>query len=317
MKKLESPVRYMLSVFVLLLAAALCRLLPSRLLEWQDEKQIGKSYVQPARPVTARAPEGMTILEKVSLFHNGPTTILKVSDGKGYTSDEEAAAQAEKELRKLAKMGVLTDFGPDPISLYSAETMFLIDREDSGRSMLVWYGTFTAGDDLLTWYMDDETGSVLGVIQLSMTQAEQWGDIGAYSFPDGLYGHFDQNTAVTDSGERQIERLWENEDEVKKCGEKWAEYLGCEVREAGYARGYRAMDQEWSGLVRSLMEDSGLNAEEAYFEAGRMMGYSWEFMESLWYVAFEDGGNRAVCFCNILPYGRCIWRFGDGTEIIW
>lgn len=310
MKKTESPVRYVLSVLVLFLAVALCWMLPSRLLEWQDEKRTGRSYVQSVQSVAAEAPEGMTLLEKAGLFHNGPTTMLKVSGGKGYTSEKEAADQAERELRKLVELGVLMDFGTEPISLYSAETMFLIDREDSGRSMLVWYGSFEINEYLLTWYMDDETGSLLGVIQLLRVYAEEWGDIGQYSLSEGIYG-FGDNVGFS------IE--WDQEDERKaeQCGEKWAEYLGCDIRGSGFARDYHAMDQEWSPLVRSLMEDNGMNEQEAYFEAGNMMGYSWDFLTFLHYVILTDGENRAVCFFNVLPFGRCFWRFGDGTEIIW
>ena len=310
MKKTESPVRYILSVLVLLLAAALCWLLPARLLKWQDEKQIGRSYIKPAQSVAAEAPEGMTLLEKVGLLHNGPTAILKVSGGKGYASEQEAAGQAKKELQKLSELGVLMDFGTEPASQFSAETMFLIDREDSGRSMLVWYGSFDAGGYLLTWYMDDETGSLLGVIQLSMALAEEWGDIGKYSFPEGIYG-------FNSDGEIEVEWGLRDEWEAKKCGEKWAEYLGCDIRKEGPAYDYHAMDQEWSGLVRSLAEESGLSEQEAYFEAGSMMGYSWDFLTFLRYEILTDGENEAVCFFNIFPYGRCFWRFGEGTEIIW
>lgn len=306
-----SAAGYLLSVLSLFLAVALCWQLPAQLLAWQDEKQMGAFHIQPAQSVAAEAQEGMTLLEKVGLIHNGPVTMLKVSGGKGYASEKEAAVQAEKELRRLAEMGILLDFGTEPVSLYSAETMFLIDREDSGRSMLVWYGSFEMGGYLITWYMDDETGTLLGVIQLSMFLVEQWGDISQYSFSDEFYD---------DRDDRRIEIEWELKEgqrETDKCGEKWAEYLGCDVEESGSAYDYRAMDQEWSGLVQSLMEDNDMNETEAFLEAGSMMGYSWDFLTLLRYEVLTDGENKAVCFFNIFSNGRFFWRFGDGTEIIW
>ena len=305
-----SAAGYLLSVLSLLLALALCWQLPSKLLAWQDEKQTGTFHIQTAQSVVAEAPEGMALLEKVALFHNGPTTMLKVSGGKGFGSEREAAGQAEKELQKLKEMGVLMDFGTEPINAFSAETMFFIDREDSGRSMLVWYGSFEVEGYLLTWYMDDETGSLLGVIQLDTGLAKEWGDIGRYSFPEGIY-------SFNDDGEFQVEWGLKDEWEAEKCGEKWAEYLGCDIQEIGYACDYQAMDQEWSVLVRSLMESDGFNDQEAYFEAGNLMGYSWDFLTFLRYEVLTDGENRAVCFFNVFPYGRCFWRFGEGIEIIW
>lgn len=301
---------YLLSIMGLSLVLALCWQLPPKLLAWQDEKQTGTFHIQTAQSVAAEAPQGMALLEKVGLFHNGPTTILKVSGGKGCTSEKEAAGQAEKELRKLAEMGVLMEFGTEPLSAFSAETMFLIDREDSGRSMLVWYGSFETEEYLITWYMDDETGTLLGVMQLSRLLAKEWGDIGQYEFSEGIFGFGDNE---------EFPVKWDSEDERKaeQCGVKWAEYLGCDIQESGFAYDYQAMDQEWSGLVRSLMEDNGMIGPEAYFEAGNMMGYSWDYLTFLHYVTLTDGENRAVCFYNILPYGRCFWRFGDGTEIIW
>lgn len=289
---------YLTAIFILGLATALCWCLPPVLMEWQDEKQVGKSYVQPAQPVIATTQEGMTLIERISLIYNNTSVLLDaITKGKSYSTEFDALRHANTELKKLQEAEILETYETLPQSGHtaSAYVLFTIDMDNSERSGLFWNGTGENETWRFHWYMDDETGKLISIIQSRRQDIDIWEEPSATDAPG--------DAETTGNPYPTEEEVFTN------YITKWAQYLGCTVQETGRAEQYGLSGARWTEMTQYLRDENydELTDQELYYEAGQALGYPVDFLYYLHYAILTDGNNSTVYYFNISDDLRFLW----------
>lgn len=303
-KKRHTLGHYLAATLILGLAAALCWCLPPLLMEWQDEKQVGKSYVQPAQPVVAATQEGMTLMERLNLLCNNTSATLDViTRGKQYPTESDAVHHALTELNALQTAGVLEPYENSLQADCGAGVLFTVDMNNSERSGLFWNGVVDTETWRFRWYMDDETGKLLGVFQSRHSDDEIWVDVWGKNFAI----HIPENDGPA-------EWNYQSDEEVTAYITKWAEYLGCTVRETGRAEQIGFPGDDWAEVTDLMREEyhNRLSDVDLYYEVGQSLGYPVSFLYHLHYAIITDGSHSAVYYFSISDNLRFLWCLEAG-----
>jgi len=203
MKKRYKNLRaYLLACMIFVFSCFACMRLPEAFLEGQDAKRLDQRQVEHVRQVAVTAQTDMSITEKVNLLGNANTSTLEMINGRYYTT-ETVWEKAEEEFRLLSREGILPLEFEGTIWSGDCRVMFVMDLEDSERSMTVWMGNARTERFSLEWMMDDESGKMLGIFVR---------DISFETIKD--------KSRISQSAQ---------ETELSSILEEWAMYLGCEV----------------------------------------------------------------------------------------
>lgn len=199
-----------LIVFVLI--TGFC--MPSRILEWQDQKRMDHMVTEVADEVLLTPRTDLTVLEKLQLMKKD-TVISFPAEGKNYT-EETILDKVDQELETLEDLGILlkTMTEPSVYDMNELEVLFFVDMDDSSRSMRCWSisGYNTEGSIYLL--VDDDTGKILTI-----------------------YQYMESDLSISDDGEKIVKSKQKEEArydslELEDIAKKWGEYLGCELSES-------------------------------------------------------------------------------------
>lgn len=199
--------QYMITVFIIVITAIGGFMLPSKLLQWQDQLRLESAGAQETEEVILAARTDMTLIEKMQLIQKSSATAVSMEQGKNYTRDS-IIDKAESELQKLTELEILNLDNEDCVYGIS-EILFFVDTENGTKSMILWSITRVSEKFFIKFDMDDETGKILSIKQLTYINVESpWPDESDEFFSSILY-----------SGE------------LEAAAEKWGEYLGIALTE--------------------------------------------------------------------------------------
>lgn len=220
-------------LFLLLTGASL--FLPSRVLRWQDEQRTGKSETEEVREVVLKEQISMTLSEKLKLRGQATVNTLSLVNGKNYNKDT-IKDQIKKELETLAEEEILLDFDTELLEVIEANVTFYVDMEDSEKSIMLWDGYVQTPRWSLSFWMDDETGKILG-----FTRAGR-GEPGNYA--EARDSETDVQYSVTSVTVSKY-YLDITAEQLEEISRRFSGYLGCEVA---------ALSAYWSDLPRKEEE---------------------------------------------------------------
>lgn len=206
--------RYGLMIILIAFALIAGFWMPSRILEWQDQKRMGHMVTEAADEVLLTPRTDLSMIEKIQLMKK-ETVISFSAEGRNYT-EETILAQVDQELEILNNLGIflndMTELKNYEIDELSA--LFYVDMDDTSRSLRVWSigGHNTEGSIYLS--VDDDTGKILTI-----------------------YQYVDSNLSISDDGEKIVKSQQEEKSryvsqELEDIAKKWGEYLGCELSES-------------------------------------------------------------------------------------
>lgn len=261
--------QYFVMIFIIVITAIGGFMLPTKLLQWQDQKRLENSETQDAEEVILAARTDMTLIEKIQLIQKSSVTALAMEQGKNYNRDS-ITDKAQRELQKLVELEILNLDQSDDI--YSIdEIVFLVDTEDGTKSMILWMISVYAGEYVIELSMDDETGKILSINQLMVYTNTSSQTDASYKF----------NAKESYSGE------------LKEAAEKWGEYLGISLAES-YDTPNPTADID-KGLDREIeaLQKEGLSKEKAVYKVYEEWGIAVEESGRWLCGVYEDEGQIA------------------------
>lgn len=201
-KRQKNLCPYVLACVIFVLSCFACMRLPETFLKGQDAKRLDQRQVEHVRRVAVTAQTDMSITEKVNLLGSANTSNLEMINGRHYTM-ESVWEKAEEEFHLLSREGILPSEFAGTIWSGDCRVMFVMDLEDSERSMTVWTGNARTDRFSLEWMMDDESGKILGF-------------------------YVRDTSFETIKGKSKISQSAQDTD-LSSILEGWATYLGCEA----------------------------------------------------------------------------------------
>lgn len=292
---------YLLAAAVLMAGILICMKLPVRLLAWQDEKRMGKSRIESAKEVELTAQMDMSILKKIQMLQDDNNNFLNMANGKHYTVDS-AAQKVKEEFLTLRDLGILQDTGLEHLELDDLEISFVMSREDSEQSLMMWSGYGYTEHSAFVWVMDDETGKLLSFCQWNIYAKDK-------KTAEKAEGDFGEETVDGVLGE-EAEPSDDEESELYGLAEKWADYLGCQVTQilvdieaieaydqavtdvTSVSEDGTGMANELAYLVKSMINE-GLSEYEAYEAALEMLGYGINLGEGVCVFLEDEEGTAS------------------------
>ncbi len=286
---------------LLIVALVAGMVLPSFLMEWQDAQRVGRSQLWEGQEVVLTDQSNMTLGEKTTLINSETANRLPVVNGRRYSA-ENVREHMREELGKLKDLGILWDYEEDSLAI-STEAWFVMDEEDSQRSLMVWDSTGITNDSYMGWIMDDESGKILSIHQSFRDSAAVSGYSGMSEGTDG----------------DRIYQVVEKDDPVREKWamdilEAWAEYLECTLLDTDYKVWIPDRNVETANsielelLIQEFMAQ-GLSEEEAYIKAARSLGLEIMDKEYNIYGTLEDGKGQVIYQVYLEPDGRGIAVF--------
>lgn len=236
--------KYLLIPFLTAAVLAAGLWMPSRILEWQDQKKLGYMMTETAEEVVLTSRAELSIIEKLQLMQKDQVISLP-AEGKNYT-EETIFDAVSRELETLANLGIISRRMAElyVYDMNELNTLFFMDMDDSSRSMRVWF--VNGSNEVSQGYIliDDDTGKILSLTQWEDDSA---GDLGKEG---------------RELSEQQRKELLYTPQELEKTAEKWGEYLGCTlVTSATGIEPGREKEQE--AEIEKLIKETGMSREAA------------------------------------------------------
>lgn len=262
--------QYMITVFVIAVTALAGFLMPSALLEWQDEQRLEASEVQAAEEVVLTSQAELTVIEKLQLMQSDTVTKLPMAQGKNYDRDS-IIIKVQQEIKKLCELEILSIDSLERRYLVEG-VEFFIDTEDGSKSMMLWTVHIVNDEEVLTVTADDETGIILSV----------------------LHTNFWKNVSVSDDKVSSYKVPETGDGELTDIAKKWGEYLGIDLVDTSIydktiVSGLDEMEKEVDVLVKQ-----GLDTEEAYARIYEEWGLVEEFQDRRLFATYEDENGMIV-----------------------
>lgn len=236
--------KYLLIPFLTAAVLAAGLWMPSRILEWQDQKKLGYMMTETAEEVVLTSRAELSIIEKLQLMQKDQVISLP-AEGKNYT-EETIFDAVSRELETLANLGIISRRMAElyVYDMNELNTLFFMDMDDSSRSMRVWFVNGSSEVSQGYILIDDDTGKILS---LSQWEDDSAGDLGKEG---------------RELSEQQRKELLYTPQELEKTAEKWGEYLGCTlVTSATGIEPGREKEQE--AEIEKLIKETGMSREAA------------------------------------------------------
>ncbi len=281
---------YLIAGMFLALTVLACLFFPPALMEWKDGKQTGTVELETVREVTLTEHVSMTLCQKLKLLSSGAGSSLSMKNGKNYTRDT-IGDKLSEEVHALSELGIFPDVDLEDILVGGAEVAFYMDVEDSEKSAMIWSVDAAVDRNKFYFMLDDETGKILGFRQ---NRVEDTGTM------------YEDQAAEMSVGNKILEAgsLAMGREEITELAGKWAEYLGCTVREViddPFGMGRESREREVVEYEIQTLTGKGYSFLEAMQMVG--MGYGYDFAENgySWSVYAElgdEGGEVYFCLCS-------------------
>lgn len=282
---------------ILILAVAIAGMkVPELLFAWQDERQFGKIRVEAAQEVVLKEQVSMTLSQKMELLRSDNLDSITLRNGKNYTQDT-VVEKAGQEVERLLELEILSGFQKEELLFSSTELSFVMDVEDSEKSLMFWILSAVTNEHVFQFFLDDESGKIFFIWQTpgvgNAAYAEAQTDAKASA-----------GTDKTPSETKVLRDRVFTREELEKKGEVWADYLGCRLLGFSTVESIIDEEEEVSRLSAKYMKE-GFSKTEAYEMAVQALGYP--YRASALVVRLEDEAGPVDYYLSSTEEEYCIY----------